>query len=132
MRRALHCWAWTVLVVTAATPAFGQAESGRAARKGADTHLHRNLTGKLGAVKDGGQVVTLEVPEGAVKSWPLAVGKQTLIMTANKNGQFSRMEPGDLKKGETAQAMVAVTADGETHKTWWLIVFPAGTTPPAP
>lgn len=131
MRRVSSLLALAALLTFAPT-ASGQAP--KTSAKAAGAASHRTLTGKLGAVKEGGQSLTMDVAEGAAKSWTLGVGKQTLLLTANKNGQYSRIEAGDLKKGDTAQAVVDLAADGAggSHKAWWLIVYPNGTTPPAP
>ena len=131
MRRASSLL--TLAALLAFVPiAIGQAPKTSAKAVGGASH--RTLIGKLGAVKEGGQSLTMDVAAGAVKSWTLGVGKQTLLLTANKNGQYSLIQPGDLKQGDIAQAVVDLAADGAggSHKAWWLIVYPAGVTPPAP
>lgn len=98
----------------------------------------RTLNGTIGEVSGGGKSLKVTLPEAGAKgaraaqTWDLSLGKQTLVLRAGKNGQYSTIEMGDLAKGETIQAVAELAADGEgAHRTWWLITLPAGTTPPA-
>ena len=99
---------------------------------------YRTLTGKIMDLKAGEQLVTINVEAGKTskakgQTWILSVGNQTLLLQAGRNGQYSAMEFGDLKKGETIQAVAALEADpsDKSHNTWWLVHYGVGTTPPA-
>ena len=96
----------------------------------------RTLTGTIADIQAGGQLLTLQLPEAGTKgaraaqNWTLGLGKQTLVLRAGKNGQFSTIEMDALTKGETVQVVAELEADAEkTHRAWWLIAYPAGTTP---
>ena len=98
----------------------------------------RTLTGTIGEIQAGGKTLTVELPEAGAKgaraaqTWTLATGKQTLMLRAGKNGQYSTIEFDGLAKGETVQAVAELEADADkSHRAWWLIAYPAGTTPPA-
>ncbi|WP_435017309.1 hypothetical protein TA3x_004915 [Tundrisphaera sp. TA3] len=99
----------------------------------------RTLTGTIGEITPGAKTLSLVLPEAGAKgaraaqTWGLATGKQTLLMKAGKNGQFTTIDFDGLAKGETIQAVAELETDaGKMHRTWWLIVYPAGTTPPSP
>jgi hypothetical protein len=90
-------------------------------------------------------MITLDIaPEAAAKprakgkeasgqSWLLSLGRQTLLLRAGKNNQFATIEFAELKKGDSVQAVVSLQADptDRSHTAWWLVVYPAGTTPPS-
>ena len=104
---------------------------------------YRTLTGKVGEIKASDQSLTIEVGSAAEakpkakskapsQTWLLGVGKQTLLLRAGRNNQFATIELGDVKAGETVQAVVTLQADlsDRSHTAWWLVVYPAGVTPP--
>ena len=99
----------------------------------------RTLTGTIGEITPGAKTLSLVLPEAGAKgarasqTWSLATGKQTLLMRAGKNGQYTTIEFDALAKGETVQAVAELETDAEKmHRTWWLIAYPTGTTPPTP
>jgi hypothetical protein len=104
------------------------------------TATYRTLTGTVSEIGAGDKMVTVEIaPEAAAKAkssggqaWILSAGNQTLLLRAGKNGQYASIDFGDLKKGETVQSVVTLQADptDHSHTAWWLVVYPAGTTPP--
>jgi hypothetical protein len=111
------------------------------AKKGGRTAAsptYRTLMGKVMDVKAADQMLTVNVASTTGKAakggqeWVLSVGKQTLLMRAGKNGQYSMVEFGDVQKGETVQAVVELQADptDKSHATWWLVAYPTGTMPP--
>jgi len=120
---------------------IGTAAQAQALRKDGRTSAspsYRTLTGKITDVKASDQMVTVEIPGGGAskssargQSWVLSVGKQTLLLRAGRNGQFTTIELGDLHKGETVQGVVELEADpsDKSHTGWWLVVYPAGTKP---
>lgn len=97
---------------------------------------YRTLVGTIGEISGGGKSITLVLPEAGTKgaraaqNWNLSLGKQTLMLRANKNGQYSTIEADALAKGETVQVVAELDTDAEkAHRAWWLISLPAGTTP---
>jgi hypothetical protein len=140
------CRAFTWIAVLAVTSAAGQfvhaQESKKGGRAGAS---YRTLTGKVSDLDPGDKMVTIEAAseavakpktkakEGGGQSWLLSVGRQTLLLRAGKNNQFATLEFADLQKGDSVQAVASLQADSSdrSHTAWWLIVYPAGTTPPS-
>ena len=101
---------------------------------------YRTLTGKVEDLKAGERMLTIGVEASRsgpgvarAQSWILAVGNQTLLLRAGKNGQYSTIEFADLKNGEMVQAVAALEADptDKSHNAWWLVHYPTGTKPPA-
>lgn len=99
---------------------------------------YRTLTGKIVDLKPSDQLLTINLEPGKTakakaQTWVLSVGNQTLLLRAGRNGQFASIEFGDLKKGETIQAVAALEADpsDKSHYTWWLVHYGAGTVPPS-
>lgn len=136
------------LVVTIATgpAAHAQAPKGRdlgAIVESAPPASYRTLTGKVGDIKPADRTLTIEVNpapgEGKPKakasgqSWLLSVGRQTLLLRAGRNDQYTTIGLADLKAGDTVQAVATLRADpaDRSHIAWWLVVYPTGTTPPA-
>jgi hypothetical protein len=136
-------WIAVVAISSAISP-LGHAQEAKKGAQAPATATHRTLTGTVSDLGAGDKTVTIEiVSEAAAKAkakakssagpkWILSVGNQTLLLRAGKNGQFSTIEFGDLQKGDTAQAVVSLQADASdrSHTAWWLVVYPAGTTPP--
>lgn len=111
-----------------------EAQTGKKGGRTAASASYRTLTGKVTEVKAGEQSVTVDASaEGAKGSqtWLLSVGRQTLLLRAGRNNQYAATELGELKKGDTVQAVVNLVADptDRTHASWWLVVYPAGVTP---
>ena len=131
------------LALIAAVPSIGLAQATKAVAtpskgKAEAPASFRTLTGTIGEVEAGHQRLTLVLPEAgpkgarAAQSWTLGLGKQTLLLRANKNGQYSTIDFNDLAKGETIQVVADLEADADkAHRAWWLISYPSGTTPPA-
>lgn len=106
---------------------------------------YRTLTGKVSDIKPADQTLTIEVNptpgetkpkakgKAASPSWLLSVGRQTLLLRAGRNNQFTTIELADVKAGDTVQAVATLPADpaDRSHTAWWLVVYPTGTTPPA-
>ena len=100
---------------------------------------YRTLTGKISEMDPGGRSVTVHIGNGGGKaaakgqSWILQLGRQTLILRAGRNGQYSMIEPAELKKGDTVQSVVDLGADpaDHSHRAWWVVVYPPGTSPPS-
>ena len=141
MRRA---FIWFAVLALAATvhPAVRAQEVKKAGRAGAS---YRTLTGKVTELDAGEKLVTIEAAseagatpkakakEGGGQTWLLSLGRQTLMLRAGKNNQFATIEPGDLQKGDTVQAVASLQAGSSdrSHTAWWLVVYPAGTSPPS-
>ncbi|MBX6314635.1 MAG: hypothetical protein IRY99_17230 [Isosphaeraceae bacterium] len=137
MRAAIRGLAVLALVGLIAATVMGQA-----AKKGGRTGpSYRTLTGKVTEVKPVEMMVTVEIggPAGKTaakkaggQSWVLSIGRQTLLLRAGRNGQLTMAEFGELKTGETVQAVADLQADPEdrSHTAWWLVIYPTGTTPP--
>ncbi len=95
---------------------------------------HRTLTGTVETVQAAQQTLSVKLPEATARpasTWVVGVGKQTLLLRAGRNGQFSAIEFADLARGETVQAVVNLEADpgDRSHRAWWLVAYPAGTRP---
>jgi hypothetical protein len=124
-----------VVVVVAAAGLAAEAQTGKkGGGRTAASATYRTLTGKVTDVKAGEQSVTVDAAEGAKGSqaWVLSVGRQTLLLRAGRNNQYAAAELGELKKGDTVQAVANLVADpaDRTHATWWLVVYPEGVKPP--
>lgn len=135
------------LVATIATgpAAHAQAPKGRdlgAIVESAPPASYRTLTGKVGDIKPADRTLTIEVnpapgeakpkAKASVQSWLLSVGRQTLLLRAGRNDQYTTIGLADLKVGDTVQAVATLRADpaDRSHIAWWLVVYPTGTTPP--
>lgn len=109
----------------------------------APTASYRTLTGKVGDIKPADRTLTIEVnpapgeakpkAKASGQSWLLSVGRQTLLLRAGRNDQYTTIGLADLKAGDTVQAVATLRADpaDRSHIAWWLVVYPTGTTPPA-
>ena len=127
----------SALVLSVAAAAIvAEAQTGKkGGGRTAASATYRTLTGKVTDVKAGEQSVTVEAGEGAkrAQTWLLGIGRQTLLLRAGRNNQYSALDLSELKKGDTVQAVVNLVADptDRSHASWWLVVYPAGVTPPA-
>jgi hypothetical protein len=115
-----------------------------ARREKAAATPYRTLTGKVGEIKAADQTFTIDLGasaeakpkakgKAAGQTWLVSLGNQTLLLRSGKNNQFSTIELADLKAGDTVQAVVTLQADptDRSHTAWWLVLYPAGTMPPA-
>jgi hypothetical protein len=103
------------------------------------TAIYRTLNGTVSEVVAADKMVKVELAAASPakdksssgQAWTLSVGHQTLLLRAGKNGQLAPIDFGDLKPGETIQAVATLQADpsDHSHTAWWLVVYPAGTTP---
>jgi hypothetical protein len=107
--------------------------------RAATSPSYRTLTGKVAEIKSRDGMLTVDVgaatgkaAKKAGQAWVLSVGRQTLLMRAGRNGQFSPTELTDVKTRDMVQAVASLEADptDRSHVTWWLVVYPEGTTPP--
>jgi hypothetical protein len=152
MMRAAFAWVAVFAIVAGTSSTVQAQEAKKAGRAGAS---YRTLTGKVSDLNAGDQMVTLDIAsEAAAKpkakgkdkdkdkgkdkeaggqSWVLSLGRQTLLLRAGKNNQYAAIEFGELQKGDSVQAVVSLQAESSdrSHTAWWLIVYPAGTTPPS-
>jgi hypothetical protein len=120
-----------------AAPAPKAAVKGKSEAKAEVPAGYRTLTGTIAEINAGDQKLKVELPEAGAKGaraaqgWMLGLGKQTLLLRAGKNGQFSMINFDELAKGQTIQAAVDLEGDADkSHRAWWMITYPAGTTPP--
>lgn len=126
--------------------AHAQAPKGRdlgAIVESAPPVSYRTLTGKVGDIKPADRTLTIEVnpapgeakpkAKASGQSWLLSVGRQTLLLRAGRNDQYTTIGLAELKAGDTVQAVATLRADpaDRSHIAWWLVVYPTGTTPPA-
>jgi hypothetical protein len=146
MRKAFTWIALLGIATAGAGLALHAQETKKGGRSGAS---YRTLTGKVTEIAAADKLVTVELAgeaaprskakekekekdkEAGGQSWLLSLGRQTLLLRAGKNNQFSALEFADIQKGDSIQAVASLAAEpaDRSHTAWWLVVYPAGTTP---